>query len=112
MTTLFQRLIGENLGDSDQNRKIGIHAFSGAINEARRGYLSQAKFADLFNMDSDQVQDAIALKDFIVTAPDKERFMRVFKDWLYMGEVGLDSDYTKAGKLFQRLQDEITDQQS
>ena len=112
MATLFQRLIGKNLprGSTDPaEQKIAIHAFCGVINEWRRGKVTGAEAASMFDLDAGQQAQALIFKDLLDAAQDKMEFMRVFKDNLYAGEVDLDPRYTTAATVLQRLQDEVTD---
>lgn len=112
MATLFERLAGVNLPvePTVNETKLGIHPFSGALNELRRGKLTGADIANFFDLDAAQQTDAIALKDLIVAAPDRTEFMRVFKDWLYMAESGTDAQYLVQANFVTRLQTEVTDQ--
>lgn len=110
MTTLFDRLVGLNLQDS--NGKMGIHAFCGAIDEFSRGYETGANIVSAFDLTEDQTGSAIALKAMIDAAPQPVVFMRVFKNWLYIGEMSTDpgSKYLDQAQFVQRLQNEIIDQ--
>lgn len=112
MATLFERMIGQNLPSDGtaSEEKLAIHAFAGALNEMRRGKLLGSEIAAMFNLDVDQQTDAIALHDLIVAAPEKTEFMRVFKDWLYLGETQTDAQYLVQANFVTRLQTEVTDQ--
>ena len=114
MATLFQRLIGGSAltgaGAAPEEQKIAIHTFTGVINEIRRGKVTPADAAAMFNLDTNQQADALVFRDLLIAAPDKIEFMRVFKDFLYCGEDELDARYSTAGALLQRLQDEVIDQ--
>lgn len=108
--TLFERLIGSNLSAGSQlpeDRKMDIHSFCGALNELRRGKITGAEIATMFELDAAQQVQAIAIKDLIVAAPQKTEFMRVLKDCLYMGEAG--DYYLIQSEFIARLQDEVTD---
>ena len=110
MATLFERLtgIGLDVNDDGTNGKMGIHSFSGALNELRRGKMTGAEIVAIYNLDAAQTTNAIAIKDLIVAAPQRTEFMRVLKDCLYMGESG--DYYLTQAELISRLQDEVTDQ--
>jgi len=109
MADLFERLSGINLVEGDD--KLAIHAFTGAINELRRGKITGAEITAMFNLTSEQVTAALVLKDLIVAAPQKAEFMRVFKDVLYLAETRTDdSKYGTQALLVARLQEEVTDQ--
>jgi hypothetical protein len=122
MTTLFERLVGDNLpegGSLPEDEKIAIHAFIGAMNEFDKGKLTAQQVSSFFGLDAGQDAEALVLRDKLNAAPDKERFIRVFKDWLYMGEVRLDNQYLVIrldnqylvrATLLARLDEEITDQ--
>jgi len=107
MATLFERLSGIGLGE-ESGEKMAIHAFSGAINELRRGKFTGPQVTAMFDLTPAQVTTATTLKDYIVAAPDKNMFMRVFKDCLYMAESGV--AYLTQAEFVARLQTEITDQ--
>jgi len=109
MPNLIQRLTGATLPE-DSNEKIAIHPFLGALNEYRRGKITGPDIISAFNLDTDQTNQAVALKDLIVAAPQKTEFMRVFKDLMYMGEYGLNSNYTDISWVNSRLEEEVTDQ--
>ena len=112
MASLFDRLVGINLpeqgGASDS--KIAVHAFTGALSEFMRGKLTGAEVVSMFSLDAAQSANAVTLKDLLVDAPEKVRFMRVLKDWLYLGETATGPRYLSAATLISRLQDEVTDQ--
>lgn len=112
MATLFQRLIGKNLpvSQNPSEQKMAIHAFTGVINEWRRGKLTGAEAAAMFSLDAGQQADAQTFVALLNAAPNKIEFMRVFKDWLYCGETGIDARYESAANLVARLQTEVTDQ--
>lgn len=113
MATLFERLIGLDLPPGDvpaEEEKIAIHAFTGAFNEYQRGKITGAQIGAMFSLDTAQTAEAVALKDLLVAAPQKIEFMRVFKDWLYLGETRTDPQYLVRANLVQRLEDEVTDQ--
>ena len=107
MATLFERLSGVNLTEGGET-KLGIHAFSSAINELRRGKFTGPQVTAMFDLTPAQVTTATMLKDYIIAAPDKNMFMRVFKDCLYMAEGGY--AYLTQAEFVSRLQTEITDQ--
>jgi hypothetical protein len=108
MPTLFERLSGIGLTGEVNGEKMSIHSFCGAINEVRRGKFTQAQVVAMFALTPEQVTTATVLKDYIVAAPDKNMFVRVFKDCLYMAESGV--AYLTQAEFVARLQTEITDQ--
>ena len=112
MATLHERLIGENLPSNPaaDETKIAIHAFLGALHEFTRGKLTGGEVVSMFSLSAAQQTNALTLKALIDAAPDKTRFMRVFKDWMYLGETGTDARYLSAANLLTRLQEEVTDQ--
>ena len=112
MATLHERLIGENLAGESEG-KLAIHAFMGAIREYIANELTGAEFVAMFNLDAAQTTQANTLKDLIVAAPDDIKILRVFKDWLYLGETyrrHLDARYLSQANLVARLQAEVTAQ--
>jgi len=108
MATLFERLSGIGLTGEASGEKMAIHSFCGAINELRRGKFTQAQVVAMFNLDAGQITTMTTLRNYIVAAPDKMAFMRVFKDCLYMAECG--DAYLTQALFVTRLQTEITDQ--
>jgi hypothetical protein len=108
MATLFERLVGINTDATDD--KMAIHSFCGALNELRRGKLTGGEIASMFGLDAAQQTDAVALKDLLVAAPDRIEFMRVLKDWLYLGEDDREPRYRVQATFVARLQTEVTDQ--
>ena len=115
MATLHERLIGAGLPSEGQpaERKIAIHAFMGAIRENIAGELTNAEFVAMFNLDAAQTTQAGTLKDLISAAPDDIKLLRVFKDWLYLGETydrHQDARYLTQSNLVTRLQTEVVSQ--
>jgi len=111
MATLFERLTGINLPQDSTDiaeQKMAIHSFTGALNELRRGKFTGQQIATIYSLTAPQQTAAIALKDLIVSAPQKTEFMRVLKDCLYMAECG--DAYLTQALLTSRLQTEVTDQ--
>lgn len=104
MANLIQRIV---LGTDG---KIPIHAFCGAFNEYQRGKITSTTLINMFDLDSEQVDQAIILNDLLGAAPNKTEFMRVFKDLLYMGESDVGADYKSIVFYLTRLQAEVTDQ--
>ena len=90
MATLWERLVGINLPNTAppvlDEQKIGIHSFTGGVEELTRGYFSAADMIAIHNLNAAQVSDAARIKGLIEDAPDKDGFMRIFKSLLYMGE--------------------------
>jgi len=113
MATLFERLIGldlENEIDLPENEKLAIHAYTGALNEFRRGRLNGPQLVAFFDLNTNQQTDTIYWKDLWQAAPNNAEFMRVFKDWLYLGETETDSIYLVEANFVQRLEVEVTSQ--
>ena len=109
MATLFQRLAG-NIPAGDTEKKLPIHGFTSGLNELRRGKLTQAEFATMFELSAGQQTAMLTLKDLIIAAPNKVEFLRVLKDVLYLAELNADSRYRTQSWVLGRLQDEVTDQ--
>jgi len=109
MATLFQRLAG-NIPQGDTEKKLPIHGFCAGINELRRGKLTQAEFASMFELSASQQTAMLTLKNLIVAAPNKIEFLRVLKDLCYLAELDADARYRTQAWFLGRLQDEVTDQ--
>lgn len=107
MANLIQRLTGDIAGGDG---KIAIHAFSGAFNEWGRGKVTAASVVAAFSLDASQQSQAQSLASLWAAAPDKTRFMRVFKDLMYMGETNIHANYRDISFINSRLQEEVTDQ--
>lgn len=105
MATLHERLIGD-----DDGEKIAIHAFIAALFEWQRGKLGGVDIAFMFELTTAQQNQALVLVGLLSAAPNKLEFMRVFKDWLYLGEDKRDSRYLDTTMLVDRLEEEVTDQ--
>ena len=89
MASLWDRIIGNNLPDNPlpEEQKIALHSFWGMIHEWERGYETQANVVAAFNITGqEQNQQASSIKSHIDAAPDKTTFIRVCKDWSYIGE--------------------------
>ena len=112
MATLHERLIGDGLPDNPaaDESKMAIHAFIGALYEFALGELTGAEVASFFDLSASQQTQAQTLVALIQAAPNKTAFMRVFKDWLYLGETSTDARYLSQANLVARLQQEVTDQ--
>lgn len=110
MATLYDRLKGnpefEHSGNLSE-RKIPIHAFCGLLNEVRRGKHASNFITIAFNLDTAQVNQMLALRDLFVACPNKEEFIRILKDCLYLAETGY--DYLTQDDLLARLQEAVTD---
>jgi len=99
---LYTRLIGTELP------KIRIHSFTSAMDEWARGFLTAQEVIGFFDLDASEQTQAQSLVSIYNQATDKVRFMRVFKDCLYLAEQEL--AYTTQAEFVQRLNDEITAQ--
>lgn len=108
MPTLYERLSGQNLGES--GGKIGIHAFLAAVFEYRRGKLTQAEVQAMFDLTAEQVADSEMFFLVLGLAPNQDRMMRVVKDWIYLAEANIDPRYNESANLFARMQEEVLDQ--
>jgi len=108
MSTLYERLSGNNLGEG--SGKIGVHAFLAAVFEYRRGKLTQADVKTMFNLTETQVADSQEFFVVLGLAPNQERMMRVVKDFIYLAESRIDERYSTAAALFSRMQEEVIDQ--
>ena len=110
MATLHERLIGAGvLSDVAGESKIAIHAYTGALNEFRRGKLNGADLVAFFDLVGDQQTDTILYKDLWQACPDKQEYMRIFKDWLYLGETSTDPLYLSGANFQTRLEIAVTD---
>jgi hypothetical protein len=109
MPNLIQRITGD-LTSAESDQKIALHGFLAAINELRLDKITQGEFNNYFDMTTAQKNQAGALKDLIIASPSKSRILRVFKDWMYLGELDYDPKYRTMADVNQRLQDEVTDQ--
>ena len=112
MATLHERLIGNGLpfdGVGDES-KMAIHAFMGALYELQRGELTGAEVVNMFTLSTAQTSQAQTLVALIAAAPNKVAFMRLFKDWMYLGETSTDARYLSTSNLVTRLQAEVTEQ--
>lgn len=107
MTTLHNRLIGVDVLEGE---KIAIHAFVGAMYEWHLSKLTGIEMINFFTLDTGQQSQANVLKGLLNAAPNKLAFIRVFKNWMYLGETNTDSRYLSAILLNARLEDEVTDQ--
>lgn len=101
--SLYLKLAGEN-----GNRKISVHAFSAALSEFFHGHLSGQGFIAMFELEGDEVADAIRIKDLIKAAPKKVSFMRIFKDTLYLMEGNYIANDEDA--FWKRLEDAVIEQ--
>jgi hypothetical protein len=112
MATLHERLTGEGLTDNEppENARIAVSAFMGAINEVRKGYFTKAQMKSIYNMTASQQSDLDTMAALVAAAPDTERFLRVFEDWLAMGSVNLAPAFRNTAEFVTRLENEITDQ--
>ena len=112
MASLFQRLIGKNLpeGGAADEARIPVHVFCALIHEYQRGKVTAQELIAALSLSGEQASDAQTFVGLLNTAPKPVEFMRVFKDWLYLGEVALDATYTSGSALLSRLQEEVTDQ--
>lgn len=104
MANIVQRITGVD-GD-----KIAIHALCGAFNEWGRGKVPASEVIAAFNLDAAQQTQLTTLSTLWTAAPDKTRFMRVFKDLMYLGETNTHSRYQDITYVNSRLQDEVSDQ--
>jgi len=107
MASLYERLTGVGL-PSEQQDKIAIHSFAAAIEENLRGYLTGAEVVNIYSLDAAQTTQAQSFIALLGAAPDKLRFMRVFKNIAYMAETG--DAYLTQAEFVSRLQSEVTDQ--
>ena len=88
--------------------KIPIHGFSSGINELRQGYMTRAELIAMFVITPAEETQLDQIKDLVAAAPNKVLFLRVFKDCLYLAEMG--NKYATVQEFVTRLQDEVTDQ--
>lgn len=109
MANLVERLVGQ-LTEAESADKIAIHAFMGAMNEWQRGKVTGAEVIAAFSLTAAQQTQATTLAGLWGAAPDKTRFMRVFKDLMYLGETNTHSRYRDISYIQTRLQEEVTDQ--
>jgi len=111
MATIHERLIGTNLPDNPtiEEGKLAIHAYTAALNEFRRGKLTGGQITAFFNLDAGQQTGTILYKNLWQACPNKEEFMRIFKDWLYLGETQTDAFYLSGANFEQRLNIAVTD---
>jgi hypothetical protein len=107
MATLYERLTGVGL-DAESDGKIGIHPFVAMVYEIHQGKFTGGEAATLFDLTPNQITAAQTFIQYVNAAPDKQKFMRVFKDCAYLAESGI--AYLTQASFVQRLQDEITDQ--
>ena len=109
MPTLHERLIGTSVTEAEP--KLPIHSFIGIIMEwdadKITGPEAKAMIPGLTAAQESQLQ---VLKNLYTAAPDPMKFLRVFKNWLYMGETSTDARYLDQGNLIARLQAEVTEQ--
>ncbi len=98
MATLFERLAGTS------GEKIGIHAFSGALAEFFRGEYTGAQVVSMFELTPEQTTDAVWLRDKIAGHPNEVKFLRIFKDVLYLAETGV--GYTTQAEFVARMNKE------
>lgn len=109
MANLVQRLTGDLLG-LEQDQKIPIHAFLGALNEYKRTKITSAEVISAFDLDTAQTTQLETLKDLLIASPNPTEFMRVFKDLMYLGETNTHFRYRDITFVQSRLQVEVTDQ--
>jgi hypothetical protein len=89
VATLWDRIIGDNLEDNPAvgHTKIAIHSFWGMISEWDRGYETQANVLAAFEIQAgEQTAQAASIKSHINAAINKTEFIRICKDWSYVGE--------------------------
>jgi len=108
MATLYERITGVGLSDAESGDKIGIHAFIAAVFCAFRGVLTPGQVSAMFSFTTDQQSDAQTFASYINASPDKELFVRVFKDCAYLAEGGY--AYMTQQDFVQALQAEIVRQ--
>jgi len=106
MATLYERITG--VGLSEDGSKLGIHQFIAAIYEQQMGYFTAQNVVDAFSLTPAQESAAVTFVQLLNAAPDKMRFVRVFKNIAYLAEAGY--AYQTASAMLTRLQDEVTDQ--
>lgn len=117
MANLFDRLIGNNLPSTptESEEKISVHAFTASIDEWDANEVTGAELVDWYNLNASQTNEAVVLKDYYNAAPDKIKWLLVFKDWLFCGEIRLgvpegDMRYVTRAQFIDRLEREIVNQ--
>jgi len=114
MTTLFDRISGQNLPRGVQQEpeetRIPLHIFSALIHEHFAGNVTGAQLVNLLNLDEGQTADGVWLKQAILAAPDKSLFMRVFKNLLYLAEYSLTWQQVDETWFYNRLIAEVENQ--
>jgi hypothetical protein len=117
LADLYDRIVGNPiLRDSDdpQDTKIALHRFWGMLTEWGNGYETQANVIAMFDLAAGiQLQQGAALKAHFIAAPDKVAFIRVCKDWSYIGENNRAPEadkYRDAAQFLARLATEVTAQ--
>jgi len=100
-------MTGVNIIDGE---KLAIHGFLGALNEFHRGKMAGAEIATMFTLDAAQQAQTIGIVNLLAAAPLPTEFMRVLKDWMYLGELQLGAKYSDMPQVITRMQDEVTDQ--
>lgn len=114
MATLFERIIGINLGGGspeEEHGKVPIHPFITALYELERGNLTQNQVDQVFNLSTSQASDAAILYGYIADVPNKADMIRVMKDWFYVAEWGrgitlVENRYHNESNLITRLEEE------
>jgi hypothetical protein len=107
VATLYERLTGVGLG-SEAGGKMSIHAFVAMVFEVHRGKFTGGEAATLFDLTQDQITTVQTFVSYVNAAPNKELFMRTFKDCAYLAESGI--AYLTQNEFVSRLQEEIVDQ--
>lgn len=74
----------DRLASIDPAGNVGIKPFLAALAEFQRGELTGAEVVAMFDLDSGEQADAIALKNLYASATDKKEFKSVFEDWFYI----------------------------
>ncbi len=106
MSNLVERITGSNI---EPGEKIGLHAFLAALNEFKRGKVTQTELISAFALTPAQTNQATTLVGLLNSSTEKTEFMRVFKDLMYLGEANIHLRYRDITFIINRLEDEITD---
>jgi hypothetical protein len=117
VSDLYDRIVAnDNMRASDdpQDEKISLHRFWGMLTEWGNGYETQANVIAMFDLAAGiQLQQGATLKAHFIAAPDKVAFIRVCKDWSYIGENNRKPEaakYRDAAQFLARLAAEVTAQ--
>ena len=111
MPNLIERITGDlTIEEVLAGEKMSLHAFCASLHEQQLGYTTVQEVIDAFTLTAQQQNQVSGLVGLLNAAPSKVRFMRVFKDLMYMGEGSIFPQYQDMATVITRLENEVVDQ--